>query len=142
MKRRLLMLSAAALLAGCATGPSVSDLGARIPPIPQQMGRIWFYRSGTPFGAAVQPAILVNGSKVGDAVPGGAFWRDAMPGNYEVSTSTEVENKLTFTLAAGEVRFVETHIVPGILVGRIVPRLVQPEQGREDIASKSLTSPL
>jgi hypothetical protein len=37
----------------------------------------------------------------------GFFYVDTAPGKHEVSTSTEAENKLTFVLEKGEVKYVK-----------------------------------
>jgi hypothetical protein len=119
----------------------MSEMANRIPALPQDKGRIWFFRSSSPMGMAMQPSIVLNGQRVGNSIPGGAFWRDVAPGNYEVSTTTEIDNKLTFTMAAGEERFVRTYVAPGLMVGRVVPELVDAAEGRDALASKSLTAP-
>ena len=126
-------------LSGCATGPDYSEVAATLPSTAPDEGRIYFYRSGSPFGAAIQPAVMLNGEKVGKAEPGGVFFKDVPPGNYEVSTETEVEKTATFTLAAGEVRYIELTIGIGFLVGRVYPSLVDPGEGQEAIQDLSYT---
>ncbi|MFC7477967.1 DUF2846 domain-containing protein [Dankookia sp. GCM10030260] len=145
MNRRSFLGTSTALLGGgmlaaCATGPRLSEMASRIPAVPQDKGRIWFLRSSSPVGMAMQPAIMLNGRKVGESIPGGAFWQDVVPGNYEVSTATEIDNRLTFTVTAGEERFVRTYVAPGLMVGRVVPELVDSTEGRDALASKSLTA--
>ena len=135
----LLTLGAFVLISGCATGPTYSTVRDTIPVVPTDKGRIYFYRSGSPFGAAVQPSILLNGMNVGNSVPGGVFFKDVKTGNYEVATSTEVERKLTFTIAAGQVRYVKTTIGIGFFVGRVYPELVDRETGTKEIQDLSYT---
>ena len=106
------------------------------------MGRIYFYRSSSPVGVVIQPAIMLNGTKVGRSVPGGVFFKNVSPGNYEVATSTEVKRKLTFTVAAGQIRYVETSIGFGFLVARVHPNLVDPKVGAEAIQDLSFTGKL
>ena len=98
------------VLAACATGPKLSEMKSSIPTLSPEQGRIYFYRSGSAFGAAVQPSILLNGIVVGESKPGGFFFVDQAAGNKEVSTSTEVEKKLSFTLDPGQTRYVRTVI--------------------------------
>lgn len=129
----------AGLTAGCATGPRVAEVRNRIPPIPDGMGRIWFYRAGDLQGSAVQPAIRLNGQTIGDSVPGGAFFRDVPPGEYTVSTATEVERRITFPIAAGEERFVRTNIGMGFFIGRVTPELVDGASARPTVAELSFT---
>lgn len=133
----LIVAFAGLFLAGCASGPTYSTISSTLPSLSSEMGRVYFYRSSSPFGAAVQPSILMNGEKVGDSVPGGVFFKDVSPGNYEVATSTEVERKLTFTMAAGQTRYVETSIGVGFMVGRVHPTLVEPKDGAAAIQELS-----
>src|SRR5438105_14496021 len=122
------------LLAGCATGPKYTEVISTLPSLTPSEGRIYFYRPSA-FGAAVQPAINLNGQKVGTAKPHGFYFVDRAPGNYEVTAATETEKKLTFTLEPSQERFVRLRIQMGVMVGRIVPELVdkadaEPERGK------------
>ncbi len=132
-------LAAAALLTACATGTRIADMGGQIQPARAGMGRVWFYRSASPVGSAVQPTIYLNGQAVGRSMPNGAFYRDLPPGDYRVTTTTEVERQLTFTLSPGEERFVRTFVMPGFFVGHVGAELVEPAEGREDVATKAFT---
>lgn len=125
-----------AILTGCAaTGPLYSDISASIPPVPADKGRIYFYRSDTMFGAAVTSDIRLNGKVVGRSERASVFYVDQSPGNCVVSTSTEVEKQLTFTLAAKETRYVHTSVSMGVLVGRINAKLVNATEAKSEIES-------
>ena len=127
MRRRVLLIVPLALLAAaCATGPKYIDVAQKLPQLSASEGRIWFLRSEY-LGAAIQPDVRLNGVVVGTAVPGGMYFADRPPGNYEVATSTEVERKLTFTLTAGEEKYVSLKPTFGIMVGRILPELIDRE---------------
>lgn len=91
-------------------------------------------------GAAIQPAVDVNGTKVGEAVPGGYFYIDRPAGTYKVSTTTEKEEDLNVTLAAGQVVFVKLDISMGVLAGHVIPTQVDPAQGAKEIADCSFTA--
>jgi hypothetical protein len=86
------------------------------------------------FGAAIQPDIRLNGEVVGASKPGGFFYKDVKGGNYIVSTSTEVERQLTFTIAAKEVRYVRTSPSLGFFVGRVQPELIPAEDAEKELA--------
>src|SRR4051812_14870547 len=87
MRKSVVMASlVCALACGCATGPSVSEVGARIPVLAPDRGRVYFYRTGV-IGAAYQPEVTLNGALVGKATPKGAYFRDVPPGPYTVTTS-------------------------------------------------------
>jgi hypothetical protein len=96
-------------------------------------GRVYFSRAGEYVGAAVQPEIRMNNEVVARSVPGGSSFVDRPPGKYVVTTATEVENAVTFQLAAGESKYIKTAVTPGILVGHVTPTLEFPEQGQSDI---------
>lgn len=126
-----------ALLAGCASGPKHSEIQASIPQPQPTDGRIFFYRSGSMFGAAIQPQIMLNGDAVGESKPGGFFFVDRARGPMEVSTTTEVEKKLTFTLDPGQTRYVRTVVGFGVVAGRVYPELVDNATGEKEIQEAS-----
>jgi hypothetical protein len=101
---KLLILGAAISLTGCASGIKHKDMVASIPTMQSDVGRIYFYRSASIVGAALQPSIKLDGAPVGDSKPGGFFYVDRAAGDHEVMCTTEVDKKLTFTLEKGEVR--------------------------------------
>lgn len=126
-------------LTGCASGPTYSTIQSTLPSIASEKGRIYFYREGSPFGGGIQPSIMLDGVKVGDSVPGGVFFVDVGPGNHTVTTETEVTRKLTFTLAAGQTRYVKSTVGLGVIVYRVVPELVDEKVGAEEIKSLAYT---
>jgi len=141
MRAKLVMLvGALMLLAGCAAiGSKFTEMKASIPALKQGEGRVYFYRSASMFGAAIQPEIRLNGAVVGSSVPGGFFFVDRPPANYEANASTEVERKLTFTLAAGETKYVRTSPSFGVLVGRINFDLVNGSEAAAEMEGLSFT---
>ena len=117
---------------GCASGPKYAEVRPTLAsPAPSQ-GRIIFYRPSA-LGAAVQPDIKLNGQKVGTAKPHGFYFVDRAPGNYEVTAATETEKKLTFTLEPRQERFVRLKIQMGLMVGRIVPELVDKREAESEL---------
>jgi len=117
---------------GCASGPKYAEVRPTLAsPAPSQ-GRIIFYRPSA-LGAAVQPDIKLNGQKVGTAKPHGFYFVDRAPGNYEVTAATETEKKLTFTLEPRQERFVRLKIQMGLMVGRIVPELVDRSEAESEL---------
>jgi hypothetical protein len=126
------------VVSACATGPSLKDSQSSIQPLAANMGRVYFYRDGSPFGAAIQPSVFVNQQKVGDSVPGGVFYRDFAPGSYVVTVETEVEKSLPFELAAGQVRYVKMDMGFGWIAGRVHLALVEAPQANAEMQSLSL----
>ena len=64
MKRvtRMLLagLAVSSLLAGCASGVKHADMAASMPTLKPGEGRVYFLRSASMFGAAIQPDLRLN----------------------------------------------------------------------------------
>jgi hypothetical protein len=130
---------ASIVLSACATsGPKFSEMNAAMPAATPDTGRIYFYRTAM-LGAAVQPAVRLNGEAVGRAVPNGFFYVDRPAGSYQVATETEVEKKLTFTLETGQVRYVRLNISMGFFVGHVYGELVDEAKGKSEMAGTRYT---
>jgi hypothetical protein len=133
-----LALTAVTVLAGCASGPEFSKAQEGLTPLAPTKGRIFIYRS-TSLGAAIQPDVRVNGEVVGTSKGNGIFYVDRDPGNIEVVIGTEVEKHLTFTLAAGNVRYVKCDVNMGLFVAHIVPILVDEKDAKKEISDLAFT---
>lgn len=129
------------LFGGCASGPKMTEIGSKIPALKANEARVYVYRSGSLIGAGIQPNVLINGKVTGSSKPGGFFFADVAPGAIEVLTSTEVEKKLTFTVEAGQTRYVRTTVGLGVLVYRVYPELVDNAEGEKEIAEASYIGP-
>lgn len=136
--RTICALAVVLLLTGCASGPKFSTVESTLATPPAGKARIFFYRT-TALGAAIQPEIKLNGTVVGKAEPHGVFFVERDPGNMEVVTGSEVERKLTFTIGAGETRYVRCSVGLGVLVYRIIPELVDAEEAKKEVADLSYT---
>ena len=135
--RSLLAAVSLALLSACASGPKYAEVASTFPQLAAGQGRIWFYRSGVMFGAAIQPDVMLNGAKVGESVAGGFFYVDQAPGNHEVLLSTEVERKVTFTLEPRQERYIRMTVGQGVIIYRVYPELVDPVEGSKEILEAS-----
>jgi len=141
MKNKLLIALLALttiVFSGCASGPSYSAYRSNIPQLAPEKGRIYFYRTSV-LGAAVQPAVRVNGSEVGSSTPKGFFYYDCAPGEYVVETSTEVTRKLSLVMAKGQERYVRLNISMGFFVGHVYPELVDNSVGTAEIEKCNYT---
>ena len=96
-------------------------------------GRIYFYRSQVPLMVALAPEVIVNGREVGKADFDRVFYRDALPGRYEVFLASDPDNPLYFTLAPGELRFVKAVMKLGWGGTRLGAELVEEAVGRREI---------
>jgi len=135
--RRIILACLLATLAACASGPKYNEVKSAIPTVPAEQGRIYVYRSSSMVGAAIQPDVMLNGEKIGQSKPGGFFFVDRPAGNFEITTSTEVEKKVTFVLEKGDAKYVKTSIGLGLFVGRVHPELIDPKQGQTEIEELS-----
>jgi hypothetical protein len=109
--RVLVLCLLAPLLAACVTqGKPVTGTTAEIAAEPPAagLGRIYFYRLEEAFLAAVEPSIIVNGKWVGTARYGEVFFRDALPGRYEVFSTDNDDDVVSFTLGEGETVYIKT----------------------------------
>ena len=129
------------LLASCASPRGLDEAPLQLPPLKPGYGRVFFTRPGDLGGSAIQPEIRMNNEVVGRSVPGGFSYVDRPPGKYAVTTATEVENAVTFQLAAGEKKYIRTSVTPGILVAHVTPMLEFPEQGQSDIGQLRYVGP-
>ncbi|RKP48116.1 DUF2846 domain-containing protein [Trinickia fusca] len=138
---RTLLLSAgvALLAAGCASGPQYKDVAASIPTLAADHGRIYFFRESAFGGGMIQPEIKLNDQVVGRSIPGGFFYVDETPGDYTVSTSTEVKREVKFSLHAGDTKYVRTSVSMGLLVGHITPTLDDPETAPKEVEKLKYT---
>ncbi|MFN7887790.1 MAG: DUF2846 domain-containing protein [Betaproteobacteria bacterium] len=135
----LALVALAAVIAGCASGPKYQDVAKSIPALKPNEGRVFFFRSSSVVGAAVQADIRLNGTVVGTSIPGGFFYVDRPAGNYVAASSTETEKTLSFTLAAGETKYVRSSVGLGLLVGRVILELGDPKAAQAEIETLSYT---
>jgi len=108
---RCLSIAAAAMLglliAGCSQTPTVAE--SKILPPALQQARIWVYRGIEAPGAVLTPIVRFNGSPVGEAAGGSAFYRDVEPGTYHVdvqSTYADLGQSSIIALGPGQVAYV------------------------------------
>ncbi len=133
LSKLLFVITVSFLLVGCATtGPKFTELAPSISNLAPNMGRIYIYRTSV-LGAAIQPQVNLNGEVIGKAVPKGFFFVDKKPGNYVITTSTEVTRKLSLTLDKGQIRYVRLNVSLGFFVGHVYPELVEPQVAEKEI---------
>jgi hypothetical protein len=137
----LLACTTTLLVAGCASGPQYREMAASIPTLASDQGRVYFFRESSIFGATLQPDIKLNGQVVGRSTPGGFFYVDEPAGDYTAATRTEVERTVSFSLHAGETRYVRTTVGMGILIGHVTPTLEDGESATKTIADLKYTGP-
>jgi Protein of unknown function (DUF2846) len=137
----ILTLVATLALAGCATGPRLSEIEASIPPLPPDQGRIYFYRKAVFFGDGLRPPVMLNGEQVGKAVPDGFFFVDRPAGSYVVSTSTEVTRTMSIELGKREEKYVRIAVSMGLVVGHLSPELAERGEALADMRDMHYVGP-
>jgi hypothetical protein len=116
ISRSLIRAAAGMLLlaaAGCAQ-PAVTA-AVTIPPIPAGDARIWVYRDYEPYAGKGLPAVAANGTDVGAAQLGGAFYRDVAPGHYHMTVETwgiDSNQSASVDLAAGQTAYIKIVSLP------------------------------
>ena len=65
--------------------------------------------------------------------------RPARAGSYTAAASTETEKTATFALDVGETKYIRTSPRIGLLVGRIVVEIEEPQKAQAEIQTLSLT---
>ncbi len=75
-----------ALLSGCAVGPKLKEIHAEPPGPEPGQARIYFYRPLDAFLIARETEVVINDKRIGLAVSGAVFYRDALPGRYRIHT--------------------------------------------------------
>jgi hypothetical protein len=125
---------------GCASGTKFTEFQSSITPLTEDMGRIYFYRTAV-VGAAVQPDVVLNGEKVGKAVPQGFWYLDRAPGEYQVVTTTETKRTLSFTLEPGQTRYVRLDISLGVVLGQVHGVLVDEEKALKELEKCKYIAP-
>jgi Protein of unknown function (DUF2846) len=138
VRRTLLIAAIVAVAAGCASGPKYSEMKSKIPALKNGEGRVFVYRDSI-FGAAIQPKVFINGVEVGTSQSNGFFYVDRPAGDYKISSATEVERSLSFVLAAGETKYIQSSISMGLLAGRINFELINAAGGETAVSGLSFT---
>jgi Protein of unknown function (DUF2846) len=142
--RRMIPFLAAAWLAACSMPLKVDDHPVTAAPPPDlrtNQARLYFYRPNDSLFPAIRPEVIINGRKVGRSVVGEAFYRDAKPGRYVIFLTSDDDDRLTVTLAPGEVHYVRTSIILSWLGPHLSPTSVEADQGELELQDLVLVEP-
>jgi Protein of unknown function (DUF2846) len=141
---RLIPLLAAVWLTACSSSYGAKDHAVAAAPPPDlraDQARFYFYRPNDSLFPAIQPPVIINGRKVGTSIVGEAFYRDAQPGRYEIFLASDDDDRLTVTLAPGEIHYVRTSITMGWLGPHLSPKSVDADQGEQELQGLALVEP-
>jgi hypothetical protein len=81
---------------------------------PPGYARIWIYRLDEPYVSLARPYVRFNGRIAGISEPGGAFYRDVLPGKYYVTVDSQGRDVNQFAhldLAAGQQAYIEVQVL-------------------------------
>ena len=115
LARHFYRAGAAALLllaVGCAHAPPATAALQIAPPAPGT-ARIWIYRDYEPYVSLDRPYVRLNGAVVGISEPGGAFYRDVPPGQYEVTVDSigrDVYQFATIAVVPGQQVYLQVQV--------------------------------
>jgi hypothetical protein len=140
-RRALLALTAAAVLAGCASVPKAPpelDLAAKQfqPPAPGNAS-LYVYRHES-FGGAVRMSLLVDGRHVGDTGPRSFVWLGLAPGKHQLVSKAENDSVLELEAQPGATYFVWQEVKMGLMSARSKLQLVDEATGKAAVASCAL----
>ena len=135
------LVTAFGLTACAGDGASSREGGAVLAALvapPAGQARIFFYRSEEPFMFGLEPKVVVNGKAIGRAVLGEAFFRDAKPGPYRITISSDPETILKVFAEAGDTIFIKIDVDFSITGSRLTVSRVNEEQGRAEVENSTL----
>ena len=92
--RGFLLAGAGSLLlgmAGCASALPPAGAVANSP-VPAQMARVWFYRDLNPNEPMATPYVRIDGAIAAVSEPGGASYRDVVPGRHQISVESYTDD--------------------------------------------------
>lgn len=75
-------------IGGCA--PPRREGPSAVAPLLADRARVYVYRDLNPYDTPVWTAVSLNGERVGDSAPGTVFYRDVMPGTYEIEVRSDM----------------------------------------------------
>ena len=139
----LLVCAVALILAGCAGSRNTYSLvSAQFPQISAGQGRVYFYRwkEAIAYGERKNTKISLNDQKLGTLRTHCFFFADSPAGVYFVKCQTGLfdpkqgEHKLTFTLNAGETKYIRITELSGLITSDANPTLEHEEDAIKDLS--------
>ncbi len=69
------------------------------------------------------------------------IYRDALPGNYEIKISSDMENSINLVLSPGETRYIKAYGTTSVIRTYLSITEVDSEQALKDIKNQKLLAP-
>ncbi|HEX8873593.1 MAG TPA: DUF2846 domain-containing protein, partial [Nitrosospira sp.] len=119
-------------ITGCETfGPKYATVRNDTAVLPEEKGRIVFYRPSSHYGYGMRPDILLNGKKVGTSRPGTIFFVDVDPGKWQVTVPAVLypgKTSIDISIPQHETVYVKTSFGPSAFAGRTDIEVVNSEK--------------
>ncbi|MFD2204392.1 DUF2846 domain-containing protein [Kiloniella antarctica] len=141
LKRAILVFILATTMVACGASKNARPITGSLPLASDNSARIYFYRSKVPFLAAIEPEFLVDGKSVGKAVMNQAIYRDARPGEYEISISSDLKNSISLSLSPGETRYIRAYGTTSVIRTYLSIDEVDAKQAMQDLKGQKLLVP-
>jgi hypothetical protein len=112
---RLVFVSLVLLVGACLSPPEGVPVTGPFPPPAPGMARLVFYRTLAYYDSLAQTPVYLNGQTVGVSQNGAVFYRDVVPGPYEItvfSPGAYPNQFKTVVPRAGEVFYVRIDTLP------------------------------
>ncbi|MGM0984311.1 MAG: DUF2846 domain-containing protein [Pseudomonadota bacterium] len=133
-------LAVLALMTGCASvdmAPLQDTTEAKQFDSPEEgAAGVYVFRKDSPFGAALKKDIWIDGECIGESARG-VFFYHPVEGDKEHEVATESEfspNTLELFTEEGNNYFIEQYMKIGAFVGGANLRLIDEEQGKEEVS--------
>jgi hypothetical protein len=143
-KAVLLLALAGPLLAACVTSgkPAAQTTSAAVAAAPPAgEARLFFYREKFALLGAIEPDVVVNDKRVGTSRAGEAFYRDALPGRYQIYTSHNPDHVVEVRVEAGEEAFIKVEARLQSLNSKLTAVLMDPQLGAQEMEELILIEP-
>ncbi len=127
-------LSGVALSACATSGPLYKDAKSGYTVLNKDTARLYVYRNVNVFGDAIQPSVLLDGQKIGDARPGGFMTKDIAPGKHMLNVSVETTKTYEFTAKPQEEIYVRLSPGMGWVAARVHIEPVSAQEAAPEIA--------
>jgi hypothetical protein len=112
LARPLVRVAAMALLAALLCDASAGSAAVPGGP-PPGYARIWLYRYWEPYESLATPYVRLNGAIAGISQPGGSFYRDVAPGQYDVTVDSlgqDVNQFARIGVVAGQQIYIQVQV--------------------------------
>ena len=128
-------------VSACGVSRKAQPITGGLPVLTDSSARIYFYRSKVPFLAAIEPVFLVDGKSVGKAVMNQVIYRDAKPGEYKITISSDQENAIALSLKPGQAKYIKAYGTTSVVRTYHAIKEVGEEEALKELKGQKLLAP-